>query len=335
MEQAYSFIWGKRDIDRSRDMVSGSISTSGNGSGSGSGDIPTTTSPLLSRLLQSVAPGGGSGVQVSYTLVSQWPGVTQASLAATVQSPAAIASMTAALQSAFPGVVVLAPVVTGFVPIVATTAAGITGLSLALMAGIIVAAVVGGTAVITGGVYGYRAVKQKEERNREYDIAMASVYQEIESSSGLSASEKDKAVTPTPPSLLDQDHTAETLAQEVAVPLDEGPGLGLGFRRRRLKLVSGLSVSLGGEDGEGHSTDSHSQERDLEGSHRRSRSRMNSLSSSSSDEMIAKMSPSGTTFNPPFGESPRSLALRAFSLLQRFSPSCGARRDEENPPSGE
>ena len=178
-----------------------------------------------------------------------------------------------------------------------------SGMSLALMAGIIVAALVGGTAVATGGVYGYRAVKKKEERKREYDLAMASVYQEIEALGPPS----DKATTPTPPPTLglDNETTANNLVPEdIGSPLDEGQGLGPGFRRRRLKLVSNLSVSVGGgEDGEGHSTDSHSQERDLEGSHRRSRSRLNSLSSSSSssDELMAMSkhtSPSGKHRSP-------------------------------------
>ena len=155
------------------------------------------------------------------------------------------------------------------------------------MAGIIVISLVGGTAAITGGVYGYRAVKHKEERKREYDIAMASVYQEIEASE-LQAADKTTDPMAPPAATLDHDTAAnELLAQDEGSSVDEGTGLVPALRRRRLKLVSGLSVSVGGEDGEGHSTDSHSNDRDLEGSHRRSRSRLNSLSSSSSDEMMA------------------------------------------------
>ena len=86
---AYSFIGGGgADRDNGNENNHGSNSGNDNDSGRSNRDSATsdsTISPSVPRLLQSVAPVGGAGVTVSYTLTSQWPGVTSASLAATLQ----------------------------------------------------------------------------------------------------------------------------------------------------------------------------------------------------------------------------------------------------------
>ena len=77
-----SSIWGGADRDTGNDSGSDSGSSI---SGNGSGGISSSATSPLPRLLQAVAPANGPGVIVSYTLTSQWPGATPASLAATLQ----------------------------------------------------------------------------------------------------------------------------------------------------------------------------------------------------------------------------------------------------------